>query len=200
VPVWDQGVVAAVGAALGAVTAYVQQALSARAKAGEELRERRLAAYPVIWRESAPISLYPSAVLTWADLTEVHLAFRRWYYTTGGILLSERSRDRYGDVQNLLGAYLASVDDERDVVDAPAQEAISQTGSAFRTALTEDLATRRQRSPVWALKSRLWHRKQKRKARKRVDKAGDKTLQLPLEALALPPPTLSQDAVEGAES
>jgi hypothetical protein len=186
VPFWDNpAVVGALGIAFGGATAYIQGALSARSKAGEELRERRLEAYPTIWQETASISRYPSTELTWADVKALHLAFRRWYFTSGGMFLSERSRDRYGDVQELLGAYLAGEDDEARLVELADYETLAETCSAFRTAMTEDLATRRQRSPVWALASWRWHRGQKRQAREHIEKAGGGTLRLPLNELRL---------------
>jgi len=190
VSIWDNPAAAgAIGVAFGGATAYIQGALSARAKTGEELRERRLEAYPPIWRETSTLSRYPAAEVTWADLKALHLKFRRWYFTTGGLFLSERSRDRYGEVQELLGAYLYQhrQDDPAGSVDPSDYEAIAETCSVFRTAMTEDLATRRQRSFFWALGRWRWHRAKKREARQRINEAGGTFLRCSLDELRLPP-------------
>ncbi len=187
--IWDNpAVIGAIGVAFGGATAYIQGALSARAKSGEELRERRLEVYPPVWRETATLSRHPAAELTMADLKALHLGFRGWYYATGGMFLSERSRARYGDVQELLGAYLYlhRQDDLAGRVDPSDYDAISKTCSAFRTAMTEDLATRRQRSVVWTLQRWRWHRARQRDARRRIEAFGGTLLSCPLEQLQLP--------------
>jgi hypothetical protein len=186
VSIWDNpAIIGAIGVAFGGATAYIQGALSARAKTGEELRERRMEAYPLVWHETSALSRYPAAELTLADLKELHLAFRSWYFTTGGLFLSERSRDRYGEVQELLGAYLYKrrQDDQTDFVDLHDYEAIAETCSVFRTALTEDLATRRQRSLLWAIGRWRWHRAKQREARRRIQAAGGTFLRCSLDDL-----------------
>jgi hypothetical protein len=189
VSIWDNpAVIGAIGVVFGGATAYIQGALSARAKTGEELRDRRLEAYPPVWRETSTLSRYPAADVTWTELKELHLAFRRWYFTTGGLFLSERSRDRYGEVQELLGAYLYThrQDDPGGRVDPADYEDLAETCSAFRTAMTEDLATRRQRSFFWAVGRWRWHRAKGREARRRINAAGGTFLRCSLDELRLP--------------
>lgn len=189
--IWDNpAVVGVIGVAFGGATAYIQGALSARARTGEELRERRMQAYPPVWRETSALSRYPAADVTWADLKELHLAFRSWYFTTGGLYLSDRSRDRYGEVQELLGAYLYKhrEGDPAGRVDAADYEGIAETCSVFRTAMTEDLATRRQRSFLWAVGRWRWHRAKKREARRRIDAVGGTFLRCSLDELRLRTP------------
>jgi len=188
VPVWDNpGVTAAIGVAAGAATAYVQSALAARAKTGEELRDSRLDAYPPVWLVTAGLSKYPEAEITWSDLELQHLAFRTWYYTTGGLFLSARSRARYGDLQQVIGAYLVShAARGRDAgVSRDDYEAIADTCSAFRTALTEDLATRRQRSLLLTLESRRWHKREHARAEALLERFGRHTLHLPLDEMRI---------------
>jgi hypothetical protein len=103
------------------------------------------------------------------------------------MFLSERSRDRYGDVQELIGAYLES---HRDGglsarVEPDDYDAIATTCSAFRTALTEDLATRRQRSLLLAIRSRRWHRSRKRQAKRLIERFGEQPLRRPLDEMKL---------------
>jgi hypothetical protein len=64
---------------------------------------------------------------------------------------------------------------------------IAKTCSAFRTALTDDLATRRQRSLVWTIRRGVWHRRKAREARTWIEAAGGMLLSCPLEEMQLPP-------------
>jgi len=188
VPVWDNpGVTAAIGLAAGAATAYIQSALAARAKAGEELRDERLDVYPPVWLKTSEISRYPPAEITWSDLEHLHLALRAWYYTSGGLFMSELTRARYGDRQDVIGAYLrkhhAHGPDAR--VGDRDYDAIAATCSAFRTAMTEDLATRKQRSFLLTVKSRRWHIRQHRKAEARIKRFGAQPWRCPLGEMQL---------------
>lgn len=200
VSLWDnEAVVGALGVVFGGGTAYIQGALSARTKASEELRDRRLECYPELWRQTAALSHWPRPDLTWQDVRDLHVSFRRWYYTAGGLYLSTRSRARYGEVQELLSAQLASVEDLSTAVIDPARGQLSETCSVLRTALTEDLATRRQRSLAWTITSAVWHARKARKARARIKAAGKGVLVLPASELELaPPPSGTVTAGEGS--
>jgi hypothetical protein len=177
----------ALGVAFGGATAVIKGALTTRSKTSEELRDQRLDVYRAIWVKTAAISRYPPAEITWYDLEALHLAFRSWYFTTGGIFLSERARDRYFDVQKLLNVYLESRrgGGPSALVEPGDYDAIANTCSAFRTAMTEDLATRRQKSIVFTVKSRRWHRKEGRAARRRIAGYGAKPLRCPLDEMPL---------------
>jgi hypothetical protein len=185
---WENVAVSgAFGVVFGGATAVIKGALTTRSKTSEELRGQRLNAYQAVWVKTATTSRYPPAEITWADLEALHLAFRSWYFTIGGIFLSERTRDRYFDVQELLNVYLES---HRPAGPAAAvapddYDAIATTCSSFRTAMTEDLSTRRQRSFLLTLKSRRWHRAQARAARQRISKFGDEPLRRRLDEMPL---------------
>ena len=173
VSVWDNpAVTGALGLAFGAATAYVQSALSARAKAGEDLRDKRLEAYPAVWLRTSNVSRHPPAEITWSELRALHLQLRSWYYTSGGLYMSDHTRDRYGDAQRVIGVYLQ--EHERHGADALVAEGdydlIADFCSAFRTAMTEDLATRRQRSFLLTIQSDRWHRRRARMAEAYLDR------------------------------
>jgi hypothetical protein len=184
---WDNPVVAGVlGVALGGgATAYIQSMLSSRAKASEELRERRFETYPVIWKETAPLH-HVASELTWSDVELLHLGFRRWYFTSGGLFLSKRSIARLNDLLALLSAYLAQVDDMATPVEPADYTAIALTCASLRRGLSDDLATRRQRSLVWLVMSWRRHRVDHRKAQQRIEAAGGGSVSYPLDKLRLP--------------
>jgi hypothetical protein len=203
-PFWENPAMPAViGGVLVIAAAYVQIALASRAKAGEELRERRLDAYPVIWQETAVISSCPRVKVRGSELKDLHLRCRRWYYTKGGLFLSECSRDRYGDMQQLLSARIAKTEDLSDYVPLDAYTDLEKTCSAFRTALTQDLATRRQRSLVWLLSNSRWHRRQKRAIRQRLHAVGigsDGIVSYPFDELKLPASEISTEPGSGEQA
>jgi hypothetical protein len=177
------GIAAIVG---GASVALVQGFVASRGKENEELRNWRLKVYPAVWRLTSIVPRWPQADPTYHDLWDLHLALRKWYYESGGLYLSENARARYGELQELLDAYLHGRDrDDETLVphravgaataDSP-YEALMDTGSAFRTALTEDLSTRRTKSVLWAIVFWRRHRKEQSKAKKRLQSARHRSI------------------------
>jgi hypothetical protein len=177
VPISDPAVLALIGIAGTILGAVVNGALATRAKVNEEMRELRLASYPLLWQLSSRFSRWPRVTNSYAELGELHAWFRSWYYEAGGLHLSENSRARYGDVQELLAAHLGAAEGH----ELPGQSAgaipdgvytsLMDACSALRTALTEDLESRRQRSLLVGIYLANRHRKQKREAAKRLVEA-----------------------------
>jgi hypothetical protein len=177
------GIAAIVG---GSSVALVEGFVASRGKENEELRNWRLKVYPAVWRLTATVPRWPQADPTYQDLWDLHLALRKWYYESGGLYLSENARARYEDMQELLDAYL----DGRDRADAtpvphrPSRRAsadspytaLMETCSAFRTALTEDLSTRRTKSVVLAIVVWRRHREQQRQAKRRLQWARHRSI------------------------
>jgi hypothetical protein len=175
-------VIAAIaGIVVASSVALVKGAVASRGKENEELRNWRLKVYPAAWRLTSTVPRWPQADPTYRDLWRLHLELRNWYYETGGLYLSENARARYGEMQELLDAYLDGRDraDETPVphqtshatrVESP-YRALMDTCSAFRTALTEDLSTRRTKSVLWAIVFWWRHRNQKREAGQRLKSA-----------------------------
>jgi hypothetical protein len=173
-PEWATGLVVA-GAALvtGIISSLVTSWLAGREKANEELREQRVNAYPQIWRLTGAVSVWPRTQATWSDLEQLHLRLRRWYYTTGGLYLSEHARQRYGDVQNVIAAHLGQRGGgDAPLPDSPVYDDVQTTCSAFRTSLTEDLETRRARSLLRTIGTARFHGRMARKAQRRLNRIG----------------------------
>jgi hypothetical protein len=186
-PEWATGLVVA-GAALvtGIISSLVTSWLAGREKANEELREKRVGAYPQIWRLTGTVSRWPRTTATWGDLEELHLRLRRWYYTTGGLYLSEHARARYGDVQDVVAAHLQYRADADDALpDSPVYDDVQASCSAFRTSLTEDLETRRSRSLLRTIGTGRFHKRKAREAKHRLARIGapqgDRVLRCPVD-------------------
>lgn len=181
---------ALIGLVVGAAGAWVKAVLAIRGKVNEELRARRLAAYPPVYRLSAALSFWPPAELTGGELLDINLRLRDWYFTTGGLFLSENSRTRYGELKQLICAHLDEHEDRAAPVPPWAYRDLADTCSAFRTALTEDLETRRQRSLWWVAVMARRHRGQRAAFESRIDKVGGKERAVeahPLKAMPLSP-------------
>jgi hypothetical protein len=167
---------ALVSAGIAIVSGFISASLSTwlqgRAQVSTELREARTKLYPVLWRHTELVSRWPWTDATFADLERLHLTLRDWYYDGhGGLYLSENSRERYGDVQELLAAHVRGAEAASAQLPDSVYDAIATTCSSLRSALTEDLESRRQSSLWTAARRALLHRRQKRQARRRIKAA-----------------------------
>lgn len=182
--------VAAVGAVIGA-------AVNSRAKIDEGLREQRLQVYPQLWAHTSIVSRWPRTGATWLDLAAVHGMLRQWYYGTGGLFMSERSRDLYGDAQILMGWLVAGREDSAEQMTGREYEYMMYRCSALRTALTQDLETRSSR-PMWDLRRRRqrrrWYAGEKTAARQCIAIAEAEATQRAAGSVGY---TLSSSAVPG---
>ena len=167
-------VVAVVALASGLISAMVSNWLAGRAQVSEAMREARLRVYPSVWLLTDLFSKYPWTKATVGQTKQLHIELRSWYFEVGGLYLSEHSRARYGDVQELLEAYTDKTDqtkaDAEDFPDDGPYRFMQDACSTFRTALTEDLESRRQRSLVTSLWRSRQHRKEKREGKEREAK------------------------------
>jgi hypothetical protein len=187
---------AGIAVASGFISAALNSWLQGRAEVSSELREARTKLYRVVWKHTEVVSQWPWTAATFADLERLHLTLRDWYYGGGGLYLSENSRARYGEVQELIAAHVRGAEPASAQLPDPVYEAIEKTCSSFRTALTEDLESRRQ-SSLWTAARRAWlHSRQKRKARRRI-KAADALagsrprLRVPVESTDEPAPPVA---------
>lgn len=169
--------IALVGIAGTVLGAVVNGALATRAKINEEMRQLRLTSYPLLWQLTSSFSRWPRMTNTYSDLEEFHRSFRSWYYETGGLHLSENSRARYGEVQELMATHLGAPEGQpmpaqpSGPIPDPVYSGLLEACSALRTALTEDLESRRQRSILHRIGLAARHRKQKTEAAERLAKA-----------------------------
>src|SRR5262245_9120640 len=156
---------AAVALVSGLITTAVTGWLSARAKVSEELRELRLTEYPPLWKRTSIVSRHPQTNASYDDLKGLHFDLRQWYYGLGGVAMSKRSRDRFMELQKLIGTHLArDANTEKSELEPDTYEGVRELASALRTGLTDDLESRRQRSLLWTFGRWLDHRRLKKQA------------------------------------
>lgn len=150
----DEGTQAAIlsgilSAIITAVVTYLATVVKIRreleATYDRDLRDKRIAVYKELWKQLEPLAKYGRSrqfsLEVARDLTQ---NLRNWYFETGGLFLSDRTRDAYFSVQealklvcedNLLG--------ESQPIDGMRFEAIRKMGSALRTQMTLDVGTRK---------------------------------------------------------
>ena len=146
-------VVAAVLALFGtlvtvAVTAYVTAAKVRRDLESEydiSLRTDRLAAYRELWRSLQPLAKYARpAPVTYRVIGTLIGELRSWYFQSGGILLSYRTRDAYFTLMDELRELLAGAPADPSLeLDFAAFQTVRELGSDLRTAMVDDVQTRR---------------------------------------------------------
>ena len=67
----------------------------------KDLRSRRVVQYPKLWSYMLPLAKYPEAdPLAYNSLKMLSESLRDWYFGEGGLILSERTRESYFDLQD----------------------------------------------------------------------------------------------------
>ncbi|HUI41393.1 MAG TPA: hypothetical protein VL523_05440 [Terriglobia bacterium] len=143
-----------IGGAAGAVSAIITY-FSTRAKIrldlaadyDKKLQEARLEAYKELWAMLEPLARFgQNTPVTLAVIRQISDKTRTWYFQSGGIYLTERSRKPYfkwkGLLQPLLDdSNLAGKPD--DPIPQPRLDSIVAAGSRLRTSLSDDIGTKR---------------------------------------------------------
>ncbi|MBN3496248.1 hypothetical protein [Arthrobacter pascens] len=131
-------------AMLALVSALLGAAIASRAKIDDALRARRMETYPKLWALTATASRWPQNDLSVAQISDFHRALREWYYADGGMYLSHRARQRYGDMQEVNAALLRGRDNfSTQGLGEAEYKALMTVCSSMRTAMTFDLNTRK---------------------------------------------------------
>jgi hypothetical protein len=192
-----------VGAAATAVLAILNSYLTSRAQVAEEVRKARLDAYPKLWRLTSLVSVWPRSDPRLEDLQGLQRDLRRWYFDVGGgLYMSENARDRYGQLQALLAAVIANypkLQNDRGQPSDGTHLDLQESCSALRTALTEDLETRAQRSVLRSIRLLGRHFIHHRRGERRIARAARRPgepVRLPIEDWQQPNRTLREAGAE----
>ncbi|WP_151084665.1 hypothetical protein [Nocardioides cynanchi] len=131
---------AIIGLAVAAVLAIINAMLSDRQKVAEGVRDQRIRTYPAAWERTGVVSRWPHTDADRGHALRLHRDLRTWYYSGGGLFLSEDARERYEHFQVVLEAIVAQdpahpIEEYDDLVEA---------AHWFRLGLAEDLRIRHQ--------------------------------------------------------
>jgi hypothetical protein len=147
-----QALIAVVSGSLSAVVTAIITYLSIsvqvrrdlEAKYDLDLRGQRITVYKELWRLLQPLAKYARpGPFTPAGAKELSRELRRWYFETGGLFMSEETRDAYFELQSGLGTF--AEDQNRQVEQALGETeftCLRDKGSTLRTRVTQDIGTR----------------------------------------------------------
>jgi hypothetical protein len=145
----DKLLAAIIGATAGVITTYLGAILKFRvdlkSQYDKDLRDKRIAQYCELWKLTGTFPKYArDKQVTHQDLQCLMVALREWYFTKGGMFLSDAARDAYFALQEELKIASGSLDSSQAVIkDEVAYDRLRLKGSALRSALVRDVGTRK---------------------------------------------------------
>jgi hypothetical protein len=140
---------AVLGAAVGFVTTYLGAVVKLRTdlrfQYDKDLREKRIKEYSELWRLTGLFPKYArEAPVTLTEVRELTHKLRDWYFTQGGMYLSDEGREAYFQFQEVITTVLANAkQDSTAPLEGPTYESLRTSGSNLRSALVRDVATRK---------------------------------------------------------
>jgi hypothetical protein len=143
-----------VGGAAGLVSAIITYfstrgkiRLDLAAAYDKQLQESRLESYKELWGMMEQLARYGrDESVTYAVIHSISQKTRTWYFQKGGIYLTERSRAPYFKWKKVMQTVLDATDlvsQPNLEIDTTRLDPILAAGSALRTALSDDIGTKR---------------------------------------------------------
>lgn len=120
-----------------------------QAEYDKDLRATRIDVYKPLWALTALLPRYGAdKVVRFASLHDFTIALRTWYFTQGGMFLTESSKDAYFALQGGLKSVLAGKEGEQLDAEVPAgtQTEIRDLCSTMRSTLVADVGARNRSS------------------------------------------------------
>lgn len=134
-----------VTAFFGLITAKRKFRDDLQAKYDETVHDRRIEVYQDLWKRLEVLATYaPPEVVTPARLEKLSQELREWYFQTGGLFLTDNSRDTYFALQDSIVDELAKQQPKDQELGSTAFEVIRKQSSNLRASLSSDLRSRRQ--------------------------------------------------------
>jgi hypothetical protein len=135
---------AAVGAVAGIVSTAWKTRKDLESQYDIDLRMRRIDAYEALWKALEPLADYAApAPMTHSAVVRLSADLRRWYFHTGGLFLSKKTRAPYFNLQNALRDLTDSPPEDPSLeLDEDEREILKALASRLRTSSTDDVATR----------------------------------------------------------
>jgi hypothetical protein len=113
----------------------------------KELRKDRLRAYLKLWPKLKPLAKYsPPSPVTRQLVKDTSEDMRDWYFDTGGVYLSRKSRGPYfklkGTMQEIID--YSEIEEEDGPLPKELVETIHREATRLRSALSDDVGTRQE--------------------------------------------------------
>ena len=131
-----------VGGFLGGL---VKSALDYRSHVFSDLWDKRFNAYKELWRIMGQIPRWPRLDdVSYSKLFEMSKRMRDWYFNNGGLLMSEKTRKKYGDVQEEINDRVIKNKENNDsLIGDEEYDKIQDLCSVLRGEMTKDLLSRK---------------------------------------------------------
>jgi hypothetical protein len=128
-------------AVLAAVGTYLTTRRNLQATFDTSLRDLRIDAYKLLWLDLEGLAKYARPKpLTEDEAGKLAVTLRKWYFETGGLFLSVRTRQDYFALLDGLETVTAAAEKRLRPED---DEFLRVLGSRLRTGMTADVGTRR---------------------------------------------------------
>lgn len=140
------GVAGLVSAILTYLSTRAKVRLDLAAEYDKNLQESRLECYKELWAMLEPLARFGrNEPVTYSVIRAISDQSRIWYFQKGGIYLTERSRKPYFKWKESMQPVLDDPNfaKQPDIEKFPQFELILATGSTLRTALSDDIGTKR---------------------------------------------------------
>jgi hypothetical protein len=152
-----------VGGLVSYLGALWKSAVDFHSKVDDGLIAKRTRLYEALWSLTKKVPKWPqNEQLRYTHLRELSVEMQRWYFDEGGIYMSEATRVAYGAAQDTISAVVRAASggdlDRRVTHEGPSgyfgtdggdYERVRASLSALRTAMTEDLLSRRGAGRWW---------------------------------------------------
>ena len=141
--IWTVTLAALIGGIVSYAGALVKNALEVHRAIDDRLREKRELLYESVWKQTGLLPRRPRTnTVSYAQLSELAVGIRDWYYNGAGLYLSGGSRRAYSAAMDVLENVRKRGQPEKALTDDDYEEA-RKACSTLRTWLTRDLLSRR---------------------------------------------------------
>jgi len=115
-----------------------------QAKYDQNLHNERTKVYWTLWRDLEALAKFgPEEPITTKRLETLSRTLRNWFFHTGGLVLSDESRDAYLKLQNKIKEEIADHDLTDDLLDWKTVKLIHDLASNLREKLSKDIGSRK---------------------------------------------------------
>lgn len=129
----------------GLLGGLVKSLLDYRSQVFSQLWNKRLEAYEKLWRVMKQFPRWPRLDgVTYLNVYEMSIAMKDWYFDAGGILMSEKTRTLYGNLQDEINdGILKNKKIDSTEVTGEEYDRIQKLCSTVRSEITNDLLSRK---------------------------------------------------------
>ena len=116
-----------------------------QSKYDSNIHDQRTHFYATLWKELDVLARFaPPAAVTTRRLDERSKTLREWFFDTGGLYLSDHSREAYLDLQTTMVDYVREHEISDKEISEKSLRHIQDKATALRAYLSKDIGSRKQ--------------------------------------------------------